>query len=342
MIFAILIALAAPGFAVSIEEIDTAIADVVSFLLQTVPSPEIGTIGGEWLVFGVARSGLDIPDEFFENYLVNVERELIERDGILHNVRRTDYSRMILALASAGFDPRDVAGFDLTYRISDFERVVWQGINGAIFALLALDSLNHSETQELREQFVGEILRRQLSDGGWNLTAGTVAEISGNEQGDADLTGMALQALAKYRDIPEVVAAIDRGLIFLSENQDDYGGFSGSFSLGGSAVESVVQVAVALGELGIRIDDERFVKNGNTVADNILSFLNSYELTVYNLMSIEQSFYGLVSIRRSLDGRSSLYRMSDIENHVNRREREWNLLRITKLLLLSQSLSQQF
>ena len=323
--FSILIGISAPISAMSRTDIDITIAETAEYLLATVPNPQVGSVGGEWTVIGLARSGIDVSDSFFENYFATVERYVREADGVLHNVRITEYSRVILALTAAGFDPRNVAGFDLTLTLGDFERTIWQGINGPIFALLALDSLDYSvpinenaETQATRELFVGEILRRQLQDGGWNLTAGFDGPPAAHERGDADLTGMALQALAKYQDNSQVATAIERGLTFLSENQDSDGGFSGNFSAGSTAVESVAQVLVALAELGIPIDDSRFVKNGNTLLDNLLSFRmpngsfrHSHDHGDENLLSTEQAFYALVAVQRLLDGRNSLYRMSD-------------------------------
>ena len=51
-----------------------------------------------------------------------------------------------------------------------------------------------------------EILSRQNPDGGWGLAGGG---------SDVDLTAMALQALAKYRDNSTVSAAVDAGLDWL-------------------------------------------------------------------------------------------------------------------------------
>jgi hypothetical protein len=166
--------------------------------------------------------------------------------------------------------------------------------------------------------YIEEILRRQTPDGGWNLTAGAQGPVGAGERGDSDLTGMALQALAKYQDNTEVRAATDRALAFLSGIQDEWGGFVGSFSGASSAVESVAQVLVALTELGIPIDDARFVKNGNTLLDNLLSyrlpdggFRHSLEGGGNNQMSSEQAFYALVAAQRAAERRNSLYRMSD-------------------------------
>ena len=326
LIVVMLIGLAAPVGAASRSELDAAVSGAAAYVLRTVRSPEVGAVGGEWAVIGLARSGHSVPDAWFDRYHTEVVRHVRESGGVLDQRRLTEYSRVSLALTAAGFDPRDVAGYDLTLPLGDFERVIWQGVNGPIFALLALDSLGYSvprnraaSTQATREMYVAEILRRQTPDGGWNLTAGANgADVGRNERGDADLTGMALQALAKYQDEPAVRAATNRALRFLSRAQDAQGGFSSSFSNNEPTVESAVQVLVALTELGIAVDDSRFVKNGNTLVDNILGFRNadgsfshSRDSSEASLMSTEQALYGLVAAQRARDGADSLYRMDD-------------------------------
>jgi len=326
LVIVLLVGLVAPASASSAPVVDTAIANAVGFLLQAVTAPTINSVGGEWAVIGLARSGNAVPDAFFENYFRAVEQQVRAQGGVLDARRLTEYSRVILGLTAAGFDPRSVAGFDLTLPLGDFDRTIWQGINGPVFALLALDSLNYAiptnasaDVQATRALYVAEILRRQTPDGGWNLTAGILgAPVAPDEVGDADLTGMALQALAKYQSDPAVRAATERALQFLSQAQDASGGFSSGFSPGASAVESAVQVLVALTELGISVNDPRFVKGGNTLVDNILSFQNpdgsfrhTYGNPEANVMSTEQALYGLVAARRALRGSNSLYRMSD-------------------------------
>ncbi len=135
-----------------------------------------------------------------------------------------------------------------------------RAVNGTIFALLALDSGKYeipenpdAAVQATRQMYVDELLTRELPDGGWTLTGG---------EPDVDITAMTLQALAKYRDQPDVTPAVERGLAVLSSLQEPDGGYT---SWGSSNSESVAQVIVALTELGVPLDDERFVKNGITV-----------------------------------------------------------------------------
>jgi hypothetical protein len=129
---------------------------------------------------------------------------------------------------------------------------------------------------------------------------------------------MVLQALAKYQHMSDVAAATERALTFLSGVQGADGGFSSEFSHGALAVESAIQVLVALSELGLSIDDTRFVKNGNTLLDYILSFRNTdggfrhtEDSLETSLMATEQVLYGLAAAQRAQEGKSSLYRMSD-------------------------------
>lgn len=312
---------------ITARNIDEVLKDTAKYLYKTVKEAQVGSIGGEWAVIGLARSGYDVPDEWFEAYYDNLEEYTIKKEGVLHKKKYTDYSRVILALSAIGGDPSDVAGYDLMEPLGDFDKTIWQGINGPIWALIALDSRDYdvpaneaAAVQATRDAYIAEILRRQLNDGGFSLTGGKT-EATKNESADADITGMALQALAKYRSREDVKAAIDKALICLSKMQASDGGFS---SYNTSNVESVVQVIVALNELGIALDDPRFVKNGNGLVDNMLSYYvkgNGFVHTLdgeggADLMSTEQAFYGLVSIQRAMEDENTLYDMTDAKARI--------------------------
>jgi hypothetical protein len=320
--FALVLSAGPDALAAPAAELEAAVAAAAAYVQQSVPTPQIGTVGGEWAVIGLARSGGEVPAGYYEAYYRTVEQYVRAGQGVLHEKKYTEYSALILSLTAAGYDPREVGGYDLTLALGDFEKTVWQGVNGPIWALLALDSNNYAiplnpeaSTPATRELYVAEILRRQLADGGWNLTAGTNGPVNPQETSNADLTGMALQALAKYQEQPVVKAATDKALLYLSQTQDATGGYAYG---GDISSESVVQVLVGLTELGLAVDDPRFVKNGQTLVDNILSFKNadgSFSHTGYgdgnSQMSTEQALYGLAAARRAQEGKNSLYRMSD-------------------------------
>lgn len=298
------------------DALEAALADTAQYVCAAVPEPQVGSIGGEWAVLGLARSGYAVPEGYYQSYYDAVEAYVKARNGILHDKKYTEYARVILALTAIGRDARDVAGYDLTLPLGDYDKTVWQGINGPIWALIALDSGDYpmpenpaAETQATRQMYLDHILDRQRSDGGWSLAGEDGAG------SDPDVTATALQALAKYQDQPAVAAATQEALACLSGQQDGQGGFA-SWSTSNS--ESVVQVLVALCELGLPLDDARFVKNGSTLLDNLLLFYRRGAGFVHTGAGTAPARWP--RSRRSTvwpppsgpgEGRSSLYRMGD-------------------------------
>ena len=319
LVAACLLALSSPVIAATKPDLKTLMDGTAKYMLSAVPKPDYADIGGEWAVLGLARSGYPVPDGYFEGYYGKLETYVKSVKGVLHEVKYTDYSRVVVALSALGKDARDVGGYDLLAPLGDFEMTTWQGLNGAIWALIALDCANYpvpqiedEENQATRQMYIDHILDAELNEGGW-----TLARRSAADSADPDITGMALQALAKYQKQEKVAVAIDRALTCMSSKQDEKGGFTNLW--GDANSESVVQMLVALCELGISLDDSRFVKNGNSLLDNLLtyrkgngSFLHVLDgHTGDNQMSCEQGFYGLVAAYRAEQGMNSLYSMTD-------------------------------
>ena len=202
---------------------DEELTQTAQWLMEQIPQPTYGSVGGEWAVFGLARSGVAVPKEYFEVYGENVAAYTAEHGGVLHAKKYTEYSRVILAWTALGKDATDVGGFNLLVPLADFDQTVFQGINGPIFALLALDSGAYDipentagTTQATRDGYVDYILNAELPGGGWSFAGGDA---------ETDITAMALQALAKYRDRQDVADAVERGLTVLSQQQEENGGF---------------------------------------------------------------------------------------------------------------------
>lgn len=292
---------------------DDLTAECGSWLLDTVPEAGYGSAGGEWVILGLARSGVQVPGGYFEDYFEKVAAYTAQMGGVLHEKKYTEYSRVILAVTAIGKDPTDVGGFDLLLPLADYEQTIFQGINGPVFALLALDSGDYEipenvagGTQATRELYVDYILSAECPGGGWTL-AGAEA--------DVDITAMALQALAKYQDRQDVMEATERALTVLSQLQNDEGGYT---AYGYESSESIAQVITALAELGIGMDDPRFVKNGNTLKDRLLDFMEEDGSFRHlqdgdtDLIATEQAFYALVALERREQGKTTLYDMSDV------------------------------
>ena len=311
---AILLTLTVPALAA--PSVQSEMQGSAAYMVSAVKAPEVGSIGGEWAVIGLARSGYSVPADYYDEYYTRVEKYVKNCNGVLHDRKYTEYSRVILALTAIGRDPSKVAEYNLLTPLGDFEKTIWQGLNGPIWALIALDSGNYeipknpaAKTQATRQLYIDEILNNQMKDGGWSLT--------GTGDSDVDITAMALQALAKYQDQKAVKSATDKALSYLSNVQDSKGGYA---SWGTTNVESVAQVVVALCELGMDLNDNRFVKNGHGLVENLLSFRQSNGGFYHvmdgsdgnNQMSAEQGFYALVAIDCAENGKNSLYRMGDV------------------------------
>lgn len=266
--------------------------------------------GSEWLVIALARSGREVPDSYYDSVVKAVQ----DAGGVLSDRKFTEYSRTILALTAIGRDPTNVGGYDLLARLADMDDVTFQGLNGAIFALIALDSNKYDVPavadggkQVTRDGLVAYILDQQLSDGGWALSG---------DSADPDMTAMALQALAAYRTGDKAVqSAVDKALKTLSDMQQADGGYS---SWGTLNSESCAQVIIALTALGIDpAKDSRFAKNGLTVLDALLSFAldGGFRHTAdgeRNDMATEQALCALTAYARLLDGKTALYDMTDV------------------------------
>ena len=308
----ILFSLSSEVFAFDKNKVNVTLESVGNYLYETVKEPIVASIGGEWAVLGLARSGMDIPDEYFENYYQTVTKYVKECGGVLHKRKYTEYSRVILAVTAIGKNPQNVGGYNLLLPLGDFEKSVWQGINGPVWALIALDSGNYSipenrdaKVQATREMYIDYILKRQNSDGGWALSEDMSSE--------TDVTAMVLQALSNYRHMEKVDEAVKKALVMLQNSQNENGGFSVS---GSASCESSAQVLTALCMLGIDYNSLQFTKNGKTVLDDILSYYTGKGFRHIkngeeNQMATEQAFYSLVALDRYINEKANLYSMTD-------------------------------
>lgn len=284
--------------------------------LQAQAAPSVGSIGGEWAVIGLSRAGL-LSDAAAQSYEQAAEDYVKQAGSVrLHHAKSTENSRTILGLTAAGYNAANVAGVDLTAGLTDMAYLRAQGTNGPIWALIALDCHGYDipqcadgEEQTTREGLVAEILSYQCSDGGWALMG---------DESDVDMTAMALTSLAPYQEETDVKAAVEQALTWVSNAQQDDGGFMG---WGTANSESCAQVIVALTALGIDpAADSRFVKNGASPLDGLCAFAcegggfcHSNEQAEPDGMATEQGFYALAAYDRFRQGMTSLFDMTDIK-----------------------------
>ena len=140
LVLSVLFSLAVPTLAAS--SVQTEMQGSAAYMVSAVKAPEVSSIGGEWAVLGLARSGYSVPKDYFDNYYANVEKYVKSCKGVLHERKYTEYSRVILALTAIGRDPSNVAGYNLLMPLGDFDKTIWQGLNGPIPRFLLVEKRN--------------------------------------------------------------------------------------------------------------------------------------------------------------------------------------------------------
>ncbi len=151
---------------VSQENVTTALERAEAYLKNHVTNPVVNPMNGEWSVLSMARYG-NLLDSTKKAYLSNLYATLEETKGVLSDSKYTEYSRVILALTAMDISPSNVNGYNLLYNLSDYESVIYQGINGAIFALIVYDSHQYeivSLTEEDKENGMVQTTRELLID----------------------------------------------------------------------------------------------------------------------------------------------------------------------------------
>ena len=258
------------------------------YIYTTVKEPTVGTLGGEWVLYGLSHAGYAMSDSYRDTYLANVEKELKEKDGILHAKAFTQYSRVIIGVTSAGADATNIAGYNIVEPLADFVNVKWLGMNSVMWALIALDSGNYemprltesyrygtltpkeTDRQNSRQRMVDYLLANQYEDGGWNILTKAEEKSGYNAVSSVDMTAMGMIALAPYSKQAKVKKALDRAISYLSEQQNETGGFT---FWGTDNSESCAQAICGLLACGVNPNtDKRFVKNGKSIVDALLTF----------------------------------------------------------------------
>ena len=298
---------------------EAAMDNSLNFIRGTVtPHPVVGSVGGEWAILALARSGrLAADDPWLTGWFADLDRQLAEVDRLIvagndfqnppsagtfpSALRRwTDFQRVTIALSSLGLDASNFNGRNLTEVYAAFvptnlRHALNVTSNVDTFALIALDVGQHIGDRDL---FIQQLIDDQRADGTWSLNYSFPTSAF-----DLDITAMALQAIAPYyyqRD-PRVTNAVNKALGWLRAQT-----FHNA--------ESTAQMIVALTALGPQFADE--------AAYYVDWLLRWYDPATggfrrpgitdpVNLMATEQAAYALVAYWRFVNGMTSLYDMRD-------------------------------
>lgn len=271
----------------------------------------------DWTAMAFALQGVR---EDYSGYLESLEQYVTQQyatEEKLSTVKATEWHRITLTVLALGGDPRafgaDPQGnaidliADGTYSYVN-QDLTLQGLNGVIFALIALDAGGYTVPEDslyTRVSLVHAILDRQNADGGFSLAA--------NGKSDVDITAMALQALAPYRQ-EQALEAIQRALAYLSGSQEQDGNFENRT---GKSSESAAQVVIALCALGLDPDaTEQFQKPGGSVLDALLSYQQPNGSFSHgpgesgDYTATEQALLALTAAERFYAGEPALYELA--------------------------------
>lgn len=278
----------------------------------------VSSTATDWTIFDLGRLGVE--GEPYEQFLSRAGAYVAERYSdpekypykmSNNKLTVTEWHRLTVAIQAAGGDPANIGGQNLI-KDGTYDCVLgdpWQqGTNGAIWALIALDTRGYevpSDAKYSRKTLIDYLLNAQLDDGGWAL--------SGDSGADTDITGMALQALAPYiAGDGRVREAVDKGIDYLRSRLT----LSEDGSLGGC--EATVQAIVAWTALGMDPSEEKSVRSGASLIDGLMAYYNAstgaFQLIDGstgekndNRMTTDQALYAVAAYRRYQKEETNLY-----------------------------------
>ena len=277
--------------------------------------------GDEWNIFTVLRAGGSISQEKLDIYYESVANQL-KKATFSRKFRYTDAARVAITLAAMGKDLTDVDGVNLMKMIYNDElktKMSKDTSNCPIWGLIALDCQNAeipSDAVWTREKLIDLILSYQTAEGGFGLID--------NKTSSIDMTGMALQALAPYREQENVKPAFDKALKHFKENMTPEAGFTDA---GKENSCTVAQVLTALTAAGI---DPLNKENGFTVGNkNIIKNLHTYKGEQGflwqtglkpDVMATQQVTYAMEAYRRFAENENRLYDCTDVGKDAQDKE----------------------
>ena len=293
------------------------VQNLLSTLLENISSSYVNSGFDPWIMMDMSAYADYAPDTAHktspaarQSYL-NSAIEALSSSGCSDQT----YAKEILALTSIGADPARL------YPVNS---------NTSFSAVAGLNSVSHStsvwsapytlaaynqgdfQSERYETALVDALLDNQQADGSWK------------EFGTIDTTANAIAGLSFYAGDPAVDAAIQKAVTYLSGEQLE----DGTFDEGDSGwptvsnANSTAMVIVALAAVGINpADDARFVKNGYSVLDGLLSFalddLSGFgrsDGSTLNASATEQGFRALVAAAQVISS-GSAYQIYDFSAH---------------------------
>lgn len=187
----------------------------------------------------------------------------------LMGLKSATYSQgAVRAMKSLDIDPANVNGLDFLAPLTD---VSSKETGNLADALKDLDSIDLSvwrsrgvDADSVVDKYAAKMLQNQMADGKFSYDADNPI------WDEVQFTAENVAALAPHTDKEYIAKAIDKAIEYLSSVQLADGSFPGRDGLPDG--EATLAVLDMMNAAGISLDDDRFVKNGSTVADGLRTF----------------------------------------------------------------------
>lgn len=173
----------------------------------------------------------------------------------------------IIALVKLGENPRNYEKTDLLLPLFSHENIYADGLAGAYYALGAYQAVGGDDLPTTARNspptLVDYIVSSQQRSGGFAFMPGY--------EPDVRATANAISALAPYSGLPHVATTIDKALVWLSAQQQNNAAMPAD---GKANCDATARALMAIRQLGVAVDDPRFVKSGATLEDALGLFSN--------------------------------------------------------------------
>lgn len=286
-----------------------------------------------YMVFDLIRSGSQKVDaSFYDDYYTNViekKYQSYKEAGKTSGFITTDTGKDILLITAMGYDPRNVAGYDLIDIITDSKLY---DNNSAYMAdptrALAYGCFDFTNDN-------GYDIKKVINDMAYSTTDATGVVQASDANDVADMWSMSIQPIFQYYD-PNAQPGDDYYAVKV-KLENDYlprfqrsqtyrGSFWGGFTLSLTTdyyhfdIQNAwtnAQANICLGMAGITAFDPRFVVGNQTVYDNIINRVDfekrEGDVSIRSGIGPEQIIRGVAALKRAEAGQTGIYDCRDVK-----------------------------